>query len=137
MPSLDLETLQNIAAANTARGQSKLSTLNATVGTLPAGAITGTANVVLVSSNATPGTQTLRSAAAMLADIGVQAPFVYNLRIVNTGAGTLTLAADTGATVTLGAGTYTVPTNTFRDFIVSFPTATTATVTTVGVGTWS
>ena len=139
MASQDLETIQNAVALGAARGQAKLNTLNATAGALPAGAVTGSSDVTLVSSNATPGTQTFRSAAAMLADIGggVVAPYSYNLRIVNTGTGTLTLAADSGATVTLGAGTYTVPTNTFRDFIVAFPTSTTATVTTVGVGTWS
>lgn len=147
MTSQDLETIQNksttntttIAASVTALGQkvTKLNTLNATTGTLAVGVLTGGDNVTLMTTNATPGNQTLPSAAALLAAQGVTAPFSYNLRIVNTGAGTLTMLADSGATITLGAGTYTVPTNTFRDFVVAFPTATTGTMTTVGVGTWS
>lgn len=140
MASQDLETIQNRATLNNAslaRKVTKLNTLNATVGNLPAATLSGGDNVTIVTTNATPGTQTLPTAAAVLAAQGETSPFSYNLRIINTGAGTLTLAADGGATFTLGAGTYTVPTNTFRDFVVSFPTATTGTVTTVGVGTWS
>jgi hypothetical protein len=138
MASQDLETIQNAVAASSARAQAKVTTLNATTGTLPAGAITGSSDVTLISSNATPGAQACRSAAQMLADIGgVGAPYAYNLRIVNTGANPFTLAADAGATVTLGAGTYTVLLNTFRDFVVSFPTATTCTIATIGIGTWS
>ena len=147
MASLDLEKLQNIVTSNsttatahtTALGQkvTKLNTLSATTGTLAVGVLTGGDDVTLVTTNATPGNQTLPSAAALLAAQGVTAPFSYNLRIINTGAGTFTMLADSGATITLGAGTYTIPTNTFRDFVVSFPTATTGTITTVGVGTWS
>ena len=37
----------------------------------------------------------------------------------------------------VGCRTYTVPTGTFRDFVVSFPTATSCTITTTGTGTWS
>lgn len=155
MPSQDLETIQNsvaaavvaaaasavaaaasaVAAGVSAGMPAKLSTLNATIGALPAGAITGAANVTLVSSNATPGTQTTRSATAMVADATITAPYAYKLRIVNTGAGAFTLGAGSG--VTLGAGTYTVAQNTFRDFIVAFSDGTTAVITTVGVGTWS
>lgn len=157
MASQDLETIQNsvaaavaaaaasavaaaasaVAAGVSAGSPAKLATLNATAGALPAGAITGAHQVTLVSSNAVPGTQTCRSAAAMVADATITAPYSYNLRIVNTGAGAFTLAADGGATVTLGAGTYTVLTNTFRDFIVAFSSGTACTITTVGVGTWS
>lgn len=147
MASKDLETVQKIADANTtsvaengaslARKVPKLNTLNATTGTLAVGVLTGGDDVSLITTNATPGNQTLPSAAALLAALGVTAPFTYKLRITNTGAGTFTMLADSGATITLGAGTYTVPTNTFRDFVVTFPTAATGTVTTVGVGTWS
>lgn len=140
MASRDLEFIDNASALSTgalARRLTKLNTMNVTVGTFTAAALTGGVDVTLITTNATPGTQTLPSAAVLLAALGELAPYSYNLRIVNTGAGTLTMAADTGATITLGAGTYTVVTNTFRDFVVSFPTATTGTVTTVGVGTWS
>lgn len=102
-------------------------------GTLAAGVITGAAFVVLVNSGATPGTQTTRTAAQMLADTpGAQVGFTYMLRIVNTGAGTLTLAGGTGVTV---SGTATVATNVFRDYTVNFASATTATITSVGSGT--
>ena len=67
-------------------------------------------------------------AAQMLADIpGAQVGNSYYFRIINTGAGTLTLTADSGATVTM-TGTMTVAQNTWRDFILTFNTAATATV---------
>lgn len=114
-----------------------LTTLNATTGSLAAGKITGASNVTMVSSNATPGAQLVRSAANMLADTpNGQVGQSWNLRITNTGAGTLTLTADGGTTVTL-TGTMTVPQNTFRDFVCTFNTATTATITAVGTGTYS
>lgn len=140
MASRDLEFIDNASAVSTAtlaRRGTKLNTMNVTTGTFTAAVLTGGIDVTLTTTNATPGNQTLPSAAVLLAALGELAPYSYNLRIVNTGAGTLTMLADTGATMTLGAGTYTVVTNTFRDFVVSFPTATTGTVTTVGVGTWS
>ena len=90
-----------------------------------------------MSSNATPGTQTCRSAQAMVAEGAIVTPYAYILRIVNTGAGTFTLGPDDFGTVTLGAGTYTVAQNTFRDFVVAFSYGATCTITTVGTGTWS
>lgn len=112
------------------------SALNATAGTLAAGIITGAENVFVLTTNATPGTQTTRTATQMFADTpNAVVGFSWPIRIANSGAGTLTLGAGTG--VTLGSGTYTVPTNTFRDFIATFATSTTMTIQTVGVGTWS
>jgi hypothetical protein len=112
------------------------SALNATAGTLGAGVITGAENVYVLSTNATPGTQTTRTATQMFGDIpNCAVGFTYTLRITNSGAGTLTLGAGSG--VTLGSGTYTVPTNTFRDFTVNFTSATACTIQTTGVGTWS
>lgn len=59
------------------------------VGTLAAGAITGAAFVVLQNTGATPGAQTTRTAAQMLADFpAARVGLSYMLRIVNTGAGT-------------------------------------------------
>lgn len=125
-----------LAASLSGLTPSQLSTLNATVGTLPAGMITGAEEVFVLSTNATPGTQTTRTATQMFGDTpNAQVGFQYFLRITNSGAGTLTLAAGSG--VTLGSGTYTVVTNTFRDFMVTFNSGTTATIQTVGVGTWS
>lgn len=60
----------------------------------------------------------------------------YMLRIINSSSGAFawTVTTNTGWTLT---GTMTVAQNTFRDFIVRFTSATTATLTTVGVGTYS
>ena len=115
----------------------KLSTLNATAGALPAGAITGAHSVTLVSTNAAPGTQISRSETAMIADASIVAPLAYELRIVNRGAGTFELAGSEDGSVTLGAGTYTILQNKYRDFVVEFPTADSCVITTVGAGTWS
>ena len=105
------------------------------VGTLAAGAITGAAFVILQNTGATPGAQTVRTAAQMLADFSqARVGMSYMLRIVNTGAGTLTLTADGGGTVTI-TGTATVAQNVFRDYNVTFNTATTATIQSVGSGT--
>lgn len=115
-----------------------LNALNATVGTLAAGVITGGSEVVVITTNATPGTQTTRTALQMFQDdptafIGAG----YMLRISNSGAGTLTLAGGTGVTVT---GTATVATNTFRDFVVVYSgtiAAPVVTITNVGLGTYT
>lgn len=119
-------------------GVAKLTAINvAGPATLSVGDITGASIVSLVSTNAAPGALTVRTAAQMLADTpGAIVGTGYRLRITNTGAGTLTLTADGGATVTL-TGTMTVPTNTFRDFIVTFNTSTTATIRSDGTGTYS
>ena len=112
--------------------------LNQTAGTIPANIITGGAFVTCITTNATPGTQTTRTAALLFADdptayIGGG----YTLRIANSGAGTLTLAGGTGVTVT---GTATVATNTFRDFNVRYTgteAAPTMTITNIGLGTYT
>jgi len=122
--------------ANSNLPNAKFTSINVTTGALAAGTITGANNVYLMSTNATPGNQQVRSAAQMLADTNQVAGYSYTLRITNTGAGTLTLVADAGATVTL-TGTMTVPQNTFRDFVVTFPTTTTAVIQATGVGTYS
>lgn len=106
-----------------------------TVGAVPAGAITGAAFVIWRNTGATPGAQTVRTAAQMLADFpGAYVGMSYMLRIVNTGSGTLTLTADGGATVTIPTHA-AVLTNTFVDYVVTFNTATTATIQSVGAGT--
>ena len=93
-----------------------LTSLNQTAGTIPAGVITGGPIVYCVQSNATPGTQTTRTAAQLYADDPTSYPGQnYTLRIINTGAGTITLAGGTGVTV---AGTATVATNITRDYII-------------------
>jgi hypothetical protein len=114
-----------------------ITTLNATAGPLPIGAINGASRVTLISSNATPGIQTCRSAQAMVAEGAIVTPHAYTLRIVNTGAGTFTLGPDDFGTVTLGDGTYTVAHNTYRDFVVSFSDGATCVITDIGTGAWS
>ncbi len=113
MPSLDTDEVQDallpagvaavsaqLAAARAAqsavaaaRSPASLTTLNATAGPLPIGAITGASRVTLISTNNSPGTQTCRSAQAMVAEGAIVTPDAYNLRIVNTGSGTFTLGA--------------------------------------------
>lgn len=114
----------------------KFTSINVTVGTLAAGVITGAAIVTVLSTNATPGNQTTRTATQMFNDAGnVQPGDSYLLQICNSGAGTLTLLAGTG--VTLGSGTYTVVTATCRTFVVTYTTATALTIQTIGAGTWT
>lgn len=118
--------------------QSQLTSLNQTTGTIPANIITGGDIVVCITSNATPGTQTTRTAAQLYADDPTAYPGQsYLLRIANSGAGTLTLAGGSGVTVT---GTATVATTTFRDFHVRYggtADAPTVTITNIGLGTYT
>lgn len=131
-------TLTSIEAGpNTARQPVVLQTLGSgvTTGSLPQFAIAGPANkTILKSAATTPGAQLVRTAAQMLADSGCSVGDTIEFRIVQTGAGTLTVTTDGGATVTL-VGTMSVATNTFRDFVLKFTAAATATITEVGVGT--
>lgn len=114
-----------------------LTALNQTTGSLPQGAITGAGFVTMVTTNATPGAQLVRTAAQMLADMpGGAVGQSWNFRIVNTGAGTLTLTADAGATVAL-TGTMTVAQNKWRDFVATFTTATTATIRATAQGDYT
>lgn len=125
------------AGALSPRQPVSLTTLGSgvTTGSLPALAIVGPAiRTILKSAATTPGAQLVRTAAQMLADSGCNVGDTLEFRIVQTGAGTLTLTADGGATVTL-TGTMTVAQNTWRDFVITWPTATTATITEVGTGT--
>lgn len=100
--------------------------------TLAQGLITGSLDVYLLSTVTTPGTLTTRTAAQLFADQGAVAGASYALRIVNTGTSTFTLGAGTGVTLT---GTMTVLTNAWRDFVVTFVSATAVTITAVGSGT--
>ena len=109
-------------------------TSSVTTGSIAAGVITGAGESFWLQTGATPGAQLVRTAAQLLADtpnghIGQ----VQRFRILNTGAGTLTLTTDAGTTVTI-SGTATVAQNTWRDFMLTFNTATTATVQSVGAG---
>jgi hypothetical protein len=60
----------------------------------------------------------------------------YRLRIVNVGSGqTITVVTNTGWTLT--GNSFAVANNTFRDFVVQIFTPTTATLTSIGTGTYS
>jgi hypothetical protein len=102
--------------------------------TFAAGDLTG-ANVVHYSNTGTtPAALTVRTAAQMFADIpNCQIGFTYTLFIRNASgsANTATITADGGATVTL-SGTMTIPQNVTRMFNVTFPSATTCTITSMG-----
>lgn len=112
----------------------KFTTASLSAGAIPAASITGAALSVWQNTGATPGAQTFPSAATLFAAIpGAYVGMVVMFRVVNTGAGTLTLTADAGATVTL-AGTATVATNVWRDYTLRFTSATAATVQSVGSG---
>jgi hypothetical protein len=106
--------------------------------TLPAGAITGAGEVFLLSTGANGTTLTTRTAALLFADLqlatGLQnvIGYSYFLRITNTSAGTTTIGAGTGVTIT---GPATIATNTFRDYIVTVNGPTAITLQSVGVGT--
>lgn len=113
----------------------KFTSINVAAGTLAAGNITGAQFVTLMSTNALPGAQATRTATQMVADVAnVLTNDTYLLRIINTGAGTLTLTAGSGVTLN---GTMTVLVNTWRDFAVTLTSATTMTFQTIGTGTYS
>jgi hypothetical protein len=111
-------------------------------GTIPANVLTGSLDVYLNSAATTPGAQTTRTAAQLWADAVAQFGFApgdpalanglqYTLTITQTGAGTMTLTAGTGVTIT---GTATIASGFTRTFVVNL-TPTTATFTSVGIGT--
>lgn len=111
-----------------------------TTGTLPGGALTGASTVYLNSASTTPGNQTTRTAALMIQDLKAAlglsdvTGFTWELTITQTGAGTMTLVAGTGVTLT---GTMTVAQNTTRNFVGQVTSNSTITITSVGVGTYS
>lgn len=111
------------------------STSNVTTGSMAAGLITGSHMNVWLQTGATPGAQLVRTAAQMLADTpNGRVGQTQIVRIINSGAGTLTVTTDAGATVTL-TGTMTIAQNTWRDFLLTFNTPTTATLQQIGTGT--
>lgn len=122
------------ASANTALPATKFTTAALTAGTIPAASITGAAMCYWTNTGATPGAQTFPTAATLFANIpnayvGMSTAF----RVINTGAGTLTLTADAGPTITI-TGTATVAQNVTRDYVLTFTSATAATVQSVGSG---
>jgi hypothetical protein len=114
---------------------SKYTSINVTVGTLAAGVVTGAQRVRVLSTNATPGTQTTRTAVEMVAELVNCLPGdEYYLEIANTGAGTFTLGAGVGVTVT---GTATIAQNTMRSFKVTVDSLTAMTFLNIGSVTYA
>ncbi len=114
----------------------KFTTFSATTGTLVAGEASGAAFTCLTSTNATPGSQAMRTPAQILADTpGLVVGQSYMLLITNSGgSGTLTLATDSGTGFTM-TGTMTVANTATRLFIVTLNSGTTGTVQGVSIGT--
>lgn len=102
-------------------------------GTLAAGNMEGSAICVLTQSGATA--LTTRTATQMYASVPNAVPgFSWFVRIINTNGSTLTLTMDASVTAT---GTLTLATNTFRDFLLTFTSATAATMKQIGTGSTS
>lgn len=138
LTSLTAVTMVKVAAGpNIALPAAQFTTFSGTTGTFAAGAASGSAIVYFASTGATPGAQLMRTPAQVLADSpGLQVGMSYTLRILNTGAGTLTLTTDSGSGFTM-TGTMTVAQNVWTDFIVTLTAATTGIVQNVGKGTIS
>ena len=138
MFSLDANgQLKQTVATQTILPYAQFKTINVTTGTLSANDASGAAFCSLLSTNATPGSQAMRTPAQVLSDSpGLLVGSSYVLMITNTGAGTLTLATDSGSGFTM-TGTMTVAQNTTRTFIVTMSTSSTGVVQSVGTGTTS
>ena len=111
-------------------------TTGTTTTTFAAGQLTGANYVVYTNTQGTPGSIATRTATEMFGDdAAAVVGRVYMLRIVNgQGTGTLTVTAGSGVTLT---GTATVAANTWRDFVVTYTSATALVIQNVGVGTFS
>lgn len=109
-------------------------TTGTTTTTFAAGQLTGAYFVVYNNTQGTPGSIITRTAAEMFIDD----PFArvggtYHLRVINNqGTGVLTITAGSNVTLT---GTMTIATNTYRDFIVTYTSATALVIQQCGIGT--
>lgn len=109
-------------------------TTGTTATTFAAGQLSGAANVFYNNTQGTPGSIQTRTAALMFSDDPyARVGGTYRLRIINNqGTGTLTVTAGTNVTLN---GTMTIAANTYRDFAVSYTSATALVIQQVGVGT--
>lgn len=123
-------------AANLNRTQlqpARFTSINVTTGTLSANDASGAYVTHLTSTNATPGSQAMRTVAQVLADTpGLAVGMSYYLRILNIGAGVFTLATDASTQFTM-TGTMTIATANMREFIVTIVSGTTGTVQSLGL----
>lgn len=120
--------------------QAQFKSINVTTGTLASHLLTGAEFSSVLSTNAAPGTQTTRTAAQLLADEAYESGrrhnmligYTWRVRVTNSGAGTFTLAAGTNVTL---AGTMTIPTNTWREFVCTVTAYDAITIQSIGTGT--
>lgn len=118
---------------NVALPASKYVTAAAQSATFAAGDLTGAAFVNYDNTGTTPGTLTTRTATLMFGDIpNCQIGYTYQLAIRNSSgsANTATIGAGTGVTLT---GTMTIAQTVTRLFSVTFPSATTCTIQSMGI----
>lgn len=117
-------------------GNSAKFTTGTTTTTFAAGQLTGAPFVNYTNTQGTPGSIATRTATEMFGDdptarVGTS----YLLRVTNgQGTGTLTITAGSGVTLT---GTATVAINSWREFIVTYTSATALVIQNVGTGTFS
>jgi hypothetical protein len=109
-------------------------TTGTTTTTFTAGQLTGAQWVSYASTAATPGSIATRTAAEMFADD----PYArvgggYRLRVSNTASGAATMTITAGSNVTL-TGTATVADATYRDFVVTYTSATALVIQNIGSG---
>lgn len=101
--------------------------------TFAAGDLTGAKNVNFNNTGTTPGTLTTRTGTQMFNDTpGAHVGMSYMLFIRNSSGSANTLTVGAGADVTL-TGTMTIAQNTTRMFIVTFTSATTVTIQSMGL----
>lgn len=114
---------------------------NTTAFTLGASQISGAAQTFLILSGTLGGAAavTLPTVASLLAALPasvINSPvgLTWQLRVINNSGGAFawTVTTNTGWTL---AGTQTVAQSTFRDYVLTITSATTATLTSVGTGT--
>lgn len=106
-----------------------------TTTTFTTGQLTGALWVSYASTAGTPGSIATRTATQMFNDN----PYAsvgggYRLRISNTAAGSATMTITAGSGVTL-TGTATIADGSYRDFIVTYTSATALTIQNIGGGT--
>lgn len=111
-------------------------TTGTTTTTFAAGQLTGGRFVNYTNTQGTPGSIATRTAAEMFGDDPYSAVGgSYLLRVTNgQGTGTLTITAGSNVTLT---GTATVAINTWRDFVVTYTSATALVMQNIATGTFS
>lgn len=106
-----------------------------TTTTFAAGQLTGATLVSYASTASTPGSIATRTATQMFADDPyARVGAAYRLRISNTAAGSATMTITAGSGVTL-TGTATIADGTYRDYSVTYTSATALVMQNVGSGT--